>query len=82
MIMLHSADFILSQEGDCNDDAQQELRITLEEGGAGPFMTLRTQRWAFDHPAELSALLDRIHAGVAPIFTAEILNAPLPATSD
>lgn len=66
--LLHSATFILSQDGDCNSDDQQELRVTLEEGGAGAFLTVSTDRWAFETNRELGELLARIEAAVRPLF--------------
>lgn len=68
MTFLHSATFILSQDGDCNADDQQELRVTLEESGAGPFLTVSTDRWACDSAGELGELLARIEAAVRPLF--------------
>lgn len=67
-IILHSATFIFSQEGDCNEDDLQELRVSLEEGGAGPFITISTGRWAFDCGSELIDLLHKIECTCSPLF--------------
>lgn len=67
-IILHSATFIFSQECDCNDDDLQELRVSIEEGGGGPFITISTRRWAFDSGSELSSLLHKIEFTCKPLF--------------
>lgn len=67
-LILHSAQFIFSQPGDCCDSAQQELRVTLETGGDGPFLVLNTGRWAINHPQELTDLLGRVQQAAQPVF--------------
>jgi hypothetical protein len=69
MMILHTATFHLSQDGDGNDDnALQKLEVTVETCGAGPFLTVSTERWALDHPGELFSTLLRLHQASVPLF--------------
>lgn len=67
-LLLHSASFALSQDGDCNDSEHQELRVSFETGGNEPFLVIKTGRWAVDHPDEIQALLTRLNQAVIPLF--------------
>ena len=41
---------VLTQDKDCCDmgDDVQEMTVTVEDGGGGPFLVIDTQRWALD----------------------------------
>lgn len=67
-LFLHSAVFTLSQDGDGNDDAPQLLEVTVESCGAGPYLVIKTERWAMDHPDEMQAILTRLHQVSGPLF--------------
>lgn len=51
---------IYTQESDCcaSGDLPQELEISIIDGGAGPYILFKTERWAMDE-TELSGLLAR-----------------------
>lgn len=56
---LSEASFTFTQEED-SDDASgypQSLTVAIHDAGAGHFITIATQRWAFDSPEELTALV-------------------------
>jgi len=36
----------------------QELRVEVTDAGAGPYLVIRTRRWAFDSPEQLVAVLE------------------------
>jgi hypothetical protein len=60
----------LHQDADCcqSGDMAQELKIRLIDGGGGPFFVLETQRWAFDDPNEIKAILDSIKEAFGATF--------------
>lgn len=41
---------VLTQDKDCCDmgDDVQEMTVTVEDGGGGPFLVIDTERWALD----------------------------------
>lgn len=50
------------QEADSCDPAihdRQELIIEVQDGGGGPYVILKTERWAMDTPDELTPLITK-----------------------
>lgn len=51
---LARASFTITQDGDCCGGHDiQTLKLSSDDGGAGWFWILETERWAFDSPEEL-----------------------------
>jgi len=66
---LHRLEATYYQDADgCDPGVDQVLTLTLEEAGGGPFVTLRTARWAIDDRQELIALLREFEAAGRPLF--------------
>jgi hypothetical protein len=64
-IILESASFIFSQEGNCVDGGDEQLEIRCESSlgidrDKGFFYVLKTEQWAFDSLDELQEQLSRI----------------------
>jgi hypothetical protein len=64
-IILESASFIFSQEGNCVDGGDEQLEIRCESSlgidrDKGLFYVLKTEQWAFDSLDELQEQLSRI----------------------
>jgi len=58
-----------SQDSDvCDSNDVQNIQITFEDGGGGHFMTIKTERWAFDTVEELESFLKNIHDLVNPLL--------------
>ena len=59
MTTLHAAEFTFGQDGNSvgSTGIDELLNVSLEDGGAGHFLVLRTEGWSIDSPAELSSLL-------------------------
>lgn len=58
-----------TQEADsCDNDSLQILHVEVEDSGAGKYLWLKTDRWAFDKPEELLAIIKQVSDafGVAP----------------
>lgn len=55
---LDDAAFHFTQEPDsaAERDCPQELTVKITDSGAGHYIVIETQRWAFDSPEELTAL--------------------------
>ena len=47
---LNEVSEVWSQDSDCCDDKQdgQYLTISTQDGGGGPFIIIKTERWAID----------------------------------
>jgi len=62
-ISVHDISFVLAQDPDCcessNNDCQ-ELEITVRNNGVGNFVTIKTERWAFDGDGTEDWFLDLI----------------------
>lgn len=56
------------QETDGNSSGVQELMVEFIHCGAGPYLVLKTQRWAFDEPSELLDLLHEAKEHIEPLF--------------
>jgi hypothetical protein len=72
--LLRSVRFVITQDADDNDDnyavPTQALDVSIESCGAGPYLVLKTERWAVDHPHELIDVLVLMHQAVLPLFDA------------
>lgn len=68
MIILHEATFTITQQGDGNDSEIQRLNVTVETCGAGPYLVLKTARWAMDQLDELNAVLTPLYRATEPLF--------------
>jgi len=60
-------------DGDDVDHARraggsQELTVEFTHCGAGPYLVLKTQRWAIDEPSELLDLLNEAKDRIEPLF--------------
>ena len=54
---------MFTQEPDTADGesvAYQDIEISAIDSGAGHFFRIKTERWAFDDPQELVALIERV----------------------
>ncbi|TSA39823.1 hypothetical protein D4R30_00540 [archaeon] len=51
-----------AQESDSCEpgDPGQTIEIGVDDAGVGPFLWIKTDRWACDDPAELVALLTKV----------------------
>ena len=51
-----------SQEKDCNDEGSlcQLLTVETDDGGAGPYLIISTERWALDRE-NISVLAAKLH---------------------
>jgi len=50
-----------TQEGDsCSVKDLQQLEVAVEDAGGGKYMVIKTDRWAIDSVADLTALLSRV----------------------
>ena len=49
-------------------NASQTLLIEMTHCGAGPYLVVKTERWAMDHPEELLTVLDEFSENVKPLF--------------
>lgn len=49
-----------TQDSDCcqSDGLSQNITIRSQDSGSGTFFVIETERWAFDDPKELVALLN------------------------
>lgn len=47
------------------DDTPLTLQIVIEDAGAGPYLVLRTNRWALANDAEVEALAATLKLGLA-----------------
>lgn len=61
-LRLSSTQDVWTQDNDCCDDGScgQSITILTEDGGGGPYLVIKTDRWAFDSVAELVAILEPI----------------------
>lgn len=55
----YTLNLVCTQEQDCcsTDKDYQELRLSIEDGGGGPFFVMSTERWAFENIDELCDLI-------------------------
>lgn len=62
--MLTCSEVVCTFHGDADDSVQKydmtELKVTVTHAGAGPYLVIETDRWAFDEPAELTAILEKV----------------------
>lgn len=60
------ASFAYEQESDCcaPTDTPQQVFISVQDGGGGPYVTLSTERWAMDDVAELERMVSIALASV------------------
>ena len=65
--MLSCSEVVCTFHSDVDDNADRdprdqiaELKITVTHAGAGPYLVIETDRWAFDEPAELTAILEKV----------------------
>lgn len=60
-----SAKLTFSQDGDsAGGESHQFLEMESVDAGGGHFFVISTERWAFDSPAELVALCERLSLAV------------------
>jgi hypothetical protein len=57
---MFGASFTFTQEEDACCVGGQEITVTVEDGGGGKYFAIKTERWAFDSPEELMAMLERV----------------------
>ena len=65
---LHEITLKFTQDGDdfCNES--QYLNVSLLDAGAGPYLSIETNRWSFNEPKELNRLLKQIQKQCGPLF--------------
>lgn len=68
-VFLNEIQFQFSQDGDGNDSAPQQLRVTMDSCGDEPYLVIHSERWAIDHPNELHAVLMSVYHMALPVFT-------------
>lgn len=59
-IALYELEATYIQEKDCMDDNEepyQELKIKIQDEGAGNFMVISTKRWAIENADDLSEII-------------------------
>lgn len=59
----------IEQDGDCWNGDQQNLEVSMTDGGGGPYFVIETARWAFNDLNELVEMLTA--AGVVPTHSQE-----------
>lgn len=60
---LYGGNFTFTQDADsCSDAGTQELGVSVEDAGGGKYLVIKTDRWAIDSVADLTAMLERIVA--------------------
>lgn len=61
---VYCREVVCTFHGDVDDNVQKydraELEITVTDAGAGPYIVIKTDRWAMDEPAELQAILEKV----------------------
>lgn len=45
-----------------DDQGDLQLTVKVEDEGAGKFFAITTERWTFDKPADLLAVIERVRA--------------------
>ena len=65
-----TVNYYQSPDDNAPDDhhGDQFLTLTLETVGAGPYLVISTQRWAFNDPEEFNSLLKAFVAAGEPLF--------------
>ena len=53
---------------DCDANQDQVLTLILETAGDKPYLVIRTERWAMEHPKELHRLMKAFVAAGEPLF--------------
>ena len=63
-----SVSVCVTQGGDSNAGPDiQEMRVSLEDAGAGAFVAIQTERWACERPADLTEMIHKlVHSLPAP----------------
>jgi hypothetical protein len=53
---------VYTQDADCcsGEKLSHELTIGTDDGGGGPFLVMKTGRWAFENEAEIDLLARRL----------------------
>jgi hypothetical protein len=62
------AEFNQEKDGEDQNHQWQELTLEITHCGAGPYLVIRTERWAMDHVSELTNLLEQFKQHVEPLF--------------
>lgn len=57
-----SVSFTQESDSCASDDLGQTLEVGVDDAGAGPFLWIKTDRWAVDNVAELVVLLEHVRA--------------------
>ena len=52
----------------CDPGMDQVLTLTLDTEGAGPYLVISTERWAFNDPEEFNSLMKAFVAAGEPLF--------------
>jgi hypothetical protein len=68
MLMSVRADYMQDGDDSSSYPASQTLSIEMTHCGAGPYLVVKTERWAMDHPEELLTVLDGFSEQVKPLF--------------
>ncbi len=60
-MMLCGTEHVFVQDSDCcSAEDNHEMKVTMDNGGGGPFLTLSVNRWAFDNENEIQAFADTL----------------------
>lgn len=64
---VYCSNVVCTFHGEADDNADRdprarivELKVTVTHAGSGPYLVIETDRWAFDEPAELLAILENV----------------------
>jgi len=66
-LMSVKAEYMQDDDDNGNGDSQT-LKVEMMHAGAGPYLVLKTQRWAMDDSSELLNLLCEFSEQVTPLF--------------
>lgn len=75
-IVFDSTEIKYVQKGDCcqNGDDYQELSICIADGGGGPYLLLKTNRWAISNLSELANIINDFNEKTKIMNTRKRLN--------
>lgn len=63
---LMRGEILLSREPHCCTNVDGKLRVSIDDGGGGPFMVINATEWAFDSPEDAARLLRQIWNRLVP----------------
>jgi hypothetical protein len=55
-----SVNFTQDKDGNSDEEICHALKVSIEDAGGGPFIVIKTRRWAVDSVDELANLLTEV----------------------